>query len=90
MTYQIGVNEAVQSLLPNAEFKVVDNDLSTIEFFKPKNAVAPSQEAVDAEIARLQAQREQDAADLAARKASAKAKLEALGLDADEVSALLG
>lgn len=90
MSYKIGVNEAIQSLLPGAEFKIVDNDLSTIEFFKPKNAVAPSQEAVDAEIAKLEAKREQDAADLLARKESAKAKLEALGLDAAEVSALLG
>ena len=90
MSYKIGANEAVQSLLPGAEFKIIDNDLSTIEFFKPKNAVAPSQEAVDAKIAKLEAKREQDAVNLLARKASAKAKLEALGLDADEVSALLG
>jgi flagellar basal body P-ring protein FlgI len=80
--------KALISLRPNDEFTITNDDLSTI-VWNNSETVTPSQEEIDAEIARLKA--EEDAA-LAAKEATRNAaveKLAALGLTADDIAALL-
>jgi hypothetical protein len=54
------------------------------------NKVSINEDDVNNEITRLQAQEEQDKTDKEARIASAKAKLEALGLTTEEIKDTFG
>ena len=81
------ITQALHKLRPNTEWVIQGNDLSTLEFIKPKNAVAPTQDEVDAVLETLDAEiAKQEADKIAARKAI----LEKLGLTADELAVLLG
>jgi hypothetical protein len=73
--------KTLASLRPGKEFTFNNNDLSTVKWSDPE-VVTPSQEEIDAEIAR-QAQEDAD------KKAAAEAKLAALGLTAEDIKALL-
>jgi hypothetical protein len=75
------LSKVLQSLRPNEEFTYNEEDLSTVRWNNPE-VVTPSQEEIDAEIAR-QAQEDAD------KKAAAEAKLAALGLTAEDIKALL-
>ena len=75
--------KAIQSLRPGVEFTINDNDLSTIRW-NVEGTTTPTQAEVDAKIVELQAE---DAA-LQTAKESGRAKLAALGLTAEEISAL--
>ena len=79
---------ALQALRPNAEFTIINADLSTVVWNSP-STTTPTQAEVDAKIAELEAADAQAVIDKAAALASAESKLAALGLTAAEVSALL-
>jgi len=80
--------KALMSLRPGAEFTITNDDLSTI-VWNVEGTVTPTQEEVDAEISRLQTAQAQEVVDKEYKKASALAKLEALGLTADDLAAIL-
>jgi hypothetical protein len=73
--------KALTSLRPGKEFTFNNEDISTVRW-NDTTVVTPSQEEIDAEIAR-QAQEDAD------KKAAAEAKLAALGLTAEDIKALL-
>lgn len=85
----ITTQQAVMSLRPGVEWSMNGDDVEGI-IWHTENVDPLTQAEVLAEVARL----EQAAVDEAARKeaarASAVAKLAALGLDADEVAAVIG
>jgi hypothetical protein len=73
--------KALMVLRPNKVFIFNNEDLSSVIWDDP-SVVTPSQEEVDAELAR----QEQEDAD---KKAAAEAKLQVLGLTAEDLKALL-
>lgn len=73
--------KALLALRPDKEFTYDNEDLATVRWNDP-SVVSPTQDEVDAELARL-AQEELD------KKAAAEAKLVALGLTSDDIKALL-
>jgi hypothetical protein len=81
--------KAIQSLRPDTEFTIVDNDIKNI-VWHTEEVTTPTKKQIDDEIKRLEAE---EAATVQARidaKASAIAKLEALGLNLAEAQAILG
>lgn len=81
------LSAAIKKLRPNAQFSFTNEDYSTIQWDVLKGD-APSQEEIDAAIEQVKADETQAELDKAAKKAAAEAKLEALGLDADDLKAL--
>ena len=80
---------AIVSLRPGVEWSMNGDDVQNITWHTP--GVTPLTKAeVDAEVARLEQAAVDAEAERAAAKASAVAKLAALGLDESEVAALLG
>ena len=78
---------AVASLRPDAEFVLRGGEVEVIEWITP--GVAPiTQAEVDAEMARLEAEAEANAQARTTARAAALAKLAALGLTVDDLSAL--
>jgi len=75
------LSKALKSLRPGKEFTYDNDDLTTVRWNDP-SVVSPTQQEVDAELARL-AQEDAD------KKAAAEAKLQALGLTAEDIKALL-
>ena len=81
--------QAVMSLRPNVEWSMNGDDVEGIIWHT--EGVEPLTRAeVDAEITRLQEAAVAEQQRKEAARASAIAKLAALGLDADEVSAVIG
>ena len=81
--------QAVASLRPGVEWTMIGDDVENILRHTPN--VAPLTRAeVDAEVARLEQVAVDAEAERVAARASAVAKLAALGLDESEVVALLG
>ena len=77
--------KAIQSLKPNAEFSITDNDYSTIVWDSLEGS-APSQADIDKAIKDIQAAE----ANEATAKAEAKAALlDRLGITAEEAALLL-
>jgi hypothetical protein len=81
------ITQALHKLRPNTEWVIQGNDLSTLEFIKPKNAVAPTQDEVDAVLETLDAEIAQE---VATKAAARQAIADRLGLSADELQVLLG
>lgn len=85
----ITTQQAVVSLRPGVEWTMNGDDVEGIIWHTP--GVTPLTKAeVDAEVARLEQAAVDEAAAKEAARASAVAKLAALGLDEVEVAALLG
>jgi hypothetical protein len=80
---------AVASLRPGAEWSMSGDDVEGITWHTPNVEPLTSAE-VQAEIARLEQAAIDEVAAREAAKASALAKLEALGLTADEAAAIAG
>ncbi len=81
--------DAVMSLRPGAEWSMSDNDVENITWHT--EGVTPlTQAEVDAEVARLEQAAIDETAKREADRASAMEKLAALGLNQDEVKALIG
>ena len=78
---------AIQKLKPDSEYKFLEQDYSSIEWFKLEGE-APTEAEIDAAIEQVKADEAQAEIDKAAKKATAEAKLVALGLDLDDLRAL--
>jgi hypothetical protein len=78
---------AIQALRPGVGFTIINNDLSEI-VWDVEGTTTPTEAEVTAKIAELEAADAQEVIDKAAAKASAEAKLAALGLTAEEIAAL--
>jgi hypothetical protein len=83
----ITVQEAVMSLRPGAEWTMSGDDVENIIWHTPNVETLTTAE-VQAEMLRLEQAAIDEAAAKEAAKASALAKLEALGLTADEAQAI--
>jgi hypothetical protein len=85
----ITISEAVVSLRPNTEWSMSGDDVEGITWHT--EGVEPlTAKEVAAEVKRLEKVAADEAAAREAAKASAVAKLEALGLTADEAQAIAG
>ena len=49
------ITDAILFLIPNSEFRIVEDDLSTLEFFNPVGQKHPTQAEVNAAIEKLTA-----------------------------------
>jgi hypothetical protein len=85
----IEISDAVKSLRPGAEWSMNGDDVEGIIWHTP-NVEPLTTAEVQAEMARLEQAAIDEAAAKEAAKASALAKLEALGLTADEAAAIAG
>jgi hypothetical protein len=83
----ISIADAILFLIPNSQFRIVEDDLSTLEFFTPQGQVHPTQAQVDKAKKDLEAARIKEQADKATQKA---ALLNRLGLSEDEFQTILG
>lgn len=81
--------QAVMSLRPGVEWSMNGDDVENI-IWHTEGAQPLTRAEVDAEVARLEAAAVAEQQRKEAARASAVAKLAALGLDADEVSAVIG
>jgi hypothetical protein len=85
----ITVQEAVVSLRPGVEWSMNGDDVEGITWHTP-NVEPLTTAEVEQEIIRLQEEQEAQIAAKAAAKQSAMQKLAALGLNEEEVSAIIG
>ena len=81
------LTKAIQYLKPTAQFSYENSDYLTIKWHILEGD-APTQAEIDAAIEQVKAEEAQAELDKAAKKAAAEAKLEALGLTADDLKAL--
>jgi copper chaperone CopZ len=87
MTNEI-IIKAIQKINPNAEVSVSGNDINQITW---ENETTPIPVAdIEAQIPTVEAEIEQEKQDAETKKASGKQKLKDLGLDDDEIKALMG
>ena len=84
MTY---LAKAIWKLRPNAEFSFVEEDYSTIKWDVLEGS-APTKTQIETAIEQVKTEEAQAAANAVAAKQAAQAKLEALGLTADDLKAL--
>ena len=87
MTNEI-IIKAIQKINPTAEVSVSGDDINTIVW---ENGTQPISVAdIQAQIPIVEAEIEQEKQDAITKKASGKQKLKDLGLDDDEIQALIG
>jgi hypothetical protein len=79
--------KAIKKLKPNAEFSFTDNDYSTIKW-DVLEGKAPTEAQIDSAIEQVKADEAQALIDQATAKAAAQAKLAALGLTVEDLTAL--
>jgi hypothetical protein len=85
----ISMTQALMSLRPNAQFSWNEDDLSTL-VWHTEGITNPTLKQVKDEVKRLELIKKNESDAKAAAKASAIAKLEALGLNLDEAQAIIG
>ena len=82
------ITKAILKINPNAVVSVSNNNIDTIEWH---NGTTPiSKLDIEAQIPIVEAEIEQKKQDAINKKASGKQKLKDLGLDDDEIQALIG
>ena len=80
--------KAILKINPNAEVSISGDDINTIVW---ENGTTPIPVAdIQAQIPTIEAEIEQEKQDAIDKKASGKQKLKDLGLDDDEINALMG
>jgi hypothetical protein len=79
--------KAIYKLRPNAEFVFTNNDYSTVRWDSLEGK-APTQSEIDDAIEQVKADEAQAVIDQANAKATAQAKLAALGLTVEDLQAL--
>ena len=82
--------DAILKINPNAKFAVRGTDIDTCEIEWHDNTTPISKEDIKAQIPIVEAEIEQEKQDAITKKASGKQKLKDLGLDDDEIQALIG
>ena len=83
------MTQALMSLRPNAEFSWSDDDLSTL-VWHTEGVTTPTLKQLKDEVKRIDLAKKAESDSREAAKASAIAKLEALGLNLDEAQAIIG
>lgn len=83
------LTRVLSALRPNEEFTITDNDLSSI-VWNSSDITTPTKSQIDKKIADLEAADAKAITDKESAKASAIAKLEALGLTISEAQAIIG
>ena len=83
------LSAALLSLRPGAEFSFTDQDIKTI-VWNTEGVTTPTKKQIEDEIKRLEAEEAAAAQARIDAKASAIAKLEALGLNLAEAQAIIG
>jgi hypothetical protein len=81
------LSRAIQKLKPNSEYVIQANDYSTIKWVVLEGE-APTQAEIDDAIEQVKADEAQAIIDQANAKAAAQAKLAALGLTVEDLTAL--
>ena len=81
------LNKAIKKLKPTAEFSITNNDYLTIKW-DVLEGKAPTLAEIDEAIKQVKADEAQAIIDQAKAKASAQAKLAALGLTVEDLQAL--
>jgi len=81
------IAKAIKKINPNAEFKYSEQDIDTIEWLNGTTPISKSD--IEAKIAEMPTKEEEEIAK-ENKKASGKQKLKDLGLDDDEIKALIG
>ena len=80
-------SKAIKSINQNAEFNIVEDDLDNIQWL---NGTTPiSKDDIEAKMSELPTA-EEEVTSKQNKKASGKQKLKDLGLDDDEINALMG
>jgi len=79
--------KAIHKLRPKAEFSFTDGDYSTIKW-DVLEGNPPTQNEINEVIEQIKTKEAQDELDAIAKKQVSLAKLEALGLDVDDLKAL--
>ena len=82
--------EAILKINPSAIVTVRGNDIDTCEIEWHKNTTPISKEDIKAMIPIVEQELKDAKANAIAKKESAKAKLAALGLDEEEIKAIIG
>ena len=84
----MSIFKAVKKINPNAEFKYDEEDINSIEWL---NGTTPISKAdIEKQIPIVEQEIIDQEANKIAKKASAKSKLAALGLDEDEINSIIG
>ncbi len=81
------IAKAIKKINPNAEFKYSEEDINTIEWLNGTTPISKSD--IETKIAELPT-KEEEKITKENKKASGKQKLKDLGLDDDEIQALIG
>ena len=81
------LSQAILRLKPNSEFSYSDRDYSTIKW-NVLDGDAPTKKEIDDAIKQIKADEAQAIIDKAAAKTAAQAKLAALGLTLEDLTAL--
>jgi hypothetical protein len=81
------LTKAIRHLKPNAQFSFTDEDYSTIKWDLLEGD-APTQAEINAAIEQVKTNEAQEVIDKANAKATAQAKLAALGLTVEDLTAL--
>ena len=80
--------DAIKKINPTAECTVHNDDTSRIDWLNGTTPISKSD--IEAMIQTVEAEIQQEEADKVTKKASGKQKLKDLGLDDDEINALMG
>ena len=80
--------KVIQYINPNAKCQITDNDVNQIEWLDDTTPI--SAEDINAKISEYETAEATKETDKEARKASAKSKLEALGLTTEEIKEAFG
>jgi len=78
---------AIKSINPNAEYNILEDDLNKITWLNGTNPISVSD--IEAKMSELPSDEELEQQNIN-KKASGKQKLKDLGLDDDEINALMG
>ena len=85
---KIGICDTILALNPNAQVSCSDNDVNQIEWLENTPVIA--NDIILAKQLELQTKEDNKIAQQESKKQSAIAKLKALGLDEEEVKAIIG
>lgn len=81
------LTQAIRKLRPTAEFSFTDNDYSTVKW-DVLEGHAPTQAEINAAIETIKQEETKAKAEAVSKKATAEAKLAALGLTTEDLKAL--
>jgi len=84
------IGNAILKINPDAVFVVRGDNIDTCEIEWLENTTPISKEDIKEQIPTVEAEIEQEKQDAINKKASGKQKLKDLGLDDDEINALMG